>query len=57
MERGQQEKTNDRNDRAIRVASQWYSEHLNRKVLIVLLTNDVANRETARNEGIVSYSG
>ncbi|GJP42959.1 hypothetical protein CLOM_g2479 [Closterium sp. NIES-68] len=37
------ESPNDRNDRAIRVAAQWYQQHLGGKVPVVLITDDRAN--------------
>ncbi|CAI5531049.1 unnamed protein product, partial [Closterium sp. Naga37s-1] len=37
------ESPNDRNDRAIRVAAQWYQQHLGGKVPVVLITDDKAN--------------
>eukprot|EP00898_Chlorokybus_atmophyticus_P008814 jgi/Chlat1/8934/Chrsp94S08251 len=45
------ESPNDRNDRAIRVATAWYEKHLpGRRVL--LITNDVDNARRAREEGV-----
>lgn len=51
------ESDNDRNDRAIRLATTWYQKHLsevyeNKKVAAVLVTNDVGNREKATTEGL-----
>ncbi|CAI7791080.1 unnamed protein product [Closterium sp. NIES-53] len=37
------ESPNDRNDRAIRVAAQWYQQHLGGKVPVVLITDDKAS--------------
>lgn len=46
--------------------SSWYGEHLKEceggndddlRIRIVLLTNDRANQEKARKEGIISYTG
>lgn len=48
------ETPNDRNDRAIRVATQWYQEHLGPSAKVILLTNDMDNRSKARESGIVS---
>ncbi|KAJ7555172.1 hypothetical protein O6H91_05G024900 [Diphasiastrum complanatum] len=48
------ESPNDRNDRAIRVASQWYQRHLGGSTKILLLTNDAENRKKAREEGIIA---
>lgn len=59
MEREPGESANDRNDRAIRTASAWYERHLHankevdRKIHIVLLTDDKKNLEKARAEGII----
>lgn len=47
------ETPNDRNDRAIRVASQWYQHHLG-AAKVVLITNDNDNRRKAREDGIVA---
>lgn len=55
IEREPGEKVNDRNDRAIRVACQWYDNHLNfdnHKIKVVLLTDDVKNRQLAAEDGI-----
>ncbi|KAM5547021.1 exosome complex exonuclease RRP44 [Rosa sericea] len=46
------ESKNDRNDRAIRVAAQWYQTHLAGSVRILLLTNDKENKGKALEEGI-----
>uniref|UniRef100_A0A1A7Y0C5 Exosome complex exonuclease RRP44 n=1 Tax=Iconisemion striatum TaxID=60296 RepID=A0A1A7Y0C5_9TELE len=61
IERQPGESANDRNDRAIRVAVKWYSEHL--KTLesgpdglkVVLLTNDQGNKQKAEENGMVAY--
>lgn len=50
---------NDRNDRAIRIATKWYDEHLaakKRSVRCILLTDDVGNRTKAKEEGLLAYS-
>ncbi|XP_011146134.1 exosome complex exonuclease RRP44 [Harpegnathos saltator] len=55
IEREPGEKANDRNDRAIRVAVQWYNTHLefdNHNVKIALLTDDAENRTLAAESGI-----
>ena len=61
MERKPGESANDRNDRAIRVACKWYQNHLsttrNEVVKIVLLTQDLKNRELAIQEGLHAYRG
>ncbi|EEB10710.1 Exosome complex exonuclease RRP44, putative [Pediculus humanus corporis] len=54
--REQGEKINERNQRAIRVATKWYSNHLNNAVKIVLITDDVENKEKAIAEGIPAFS-
>ena len=55
MERVRGESANDRNDRAIRVASHWYSAHLANQVndlRVILLTNDRDNKKQAlQNHG------
>uniref|UniRef100_A0A8D2L347 Exosome complex exonuclease RRP44 n=1 Tax=Varanus komodoensis TaxID=61221 RepID=A0A8D2L347_VARKO len=61
IEQEQGENANDRNDRAIRVAAKWYSEHLAKlqseeKIQIILLTNDRKNKEKAVEEGITAYT-
>jgi len=64
VERKPGESANDRNDRAIRVACTWYQKHLDSSqnmrgdseaVKIVLLTQDVKNRELAIREGLQAY--
>ncbi|XP_025988925.2 exosome complex exonuclease RRP44 [Solenopsis invicta] len=58
IEREPGEKTNDRNDRAIRVAVKWYNTHLNddNNIKIVLLTDDAENKARAAEEGIFVLS-
>ncbi|KAL2339469.1 hypothetical protein Fmac_007409 [Flemingia macrophylla] len=46
------ETKNDRNDRAIRVATQWYQNHLGGDVKVLLITNDKENKRKACEEGI-----
>lgn len=46
------ETKNDRNDRAIRVASQWYQKHLGDAIKVLLVTNDKENKRKANEEGI-----
>lgn len=48
------ESPNDRNDRAIRVASDWYQKHLGEGVRVLLLTNDRENKRKAIEEGIAA---
>ncbi|KAG8073299.1 hypothetical protein GUJ93_ZPchr0006g45558 [Zizania palustris] len=43
---------NDRNDRAIRVATRWYQSHLGDNVKVLLITNDRDNKRKAIEEGI-----
>lgn len=53
IERNKGETINDRNDRAIRVATQWYVSHLaNTKSRVLLITNDRENANRARQEGL-----
>ena len=48
------ESTNDRNDRAIRRTARWYADRLEPEGLarVLLLTNDRACRELAKEEGL-----
>ncbi|CAO2834115.1 unnamed protein product [Amaranthus hypochondriacus] len=48
------ESPNDRNDRAIRVATQWYQRHLGSVVRVLLITNDRENKRKAKEEGILA---
>lgn len=62
VERKPGESANDRNDRAIRVATAWYATHLstsqpkakNKHVSVVLLTDDAANCQKAKEEGLIA---
>lgn len=61
IEQKQGESSNDRNDRAIRVAVKWYNEHLKNvedeeKIQVIFLTNDRTNKEKALEEGITAYT-
>ncbi|KAG4389717.1 hypothetical protein GLYMA_06G143500v4 [Glycine max] len=51
------ETKNDRNDRAIRVATQWYQNHLGGAVKVLLITNDKENKRKASEEGILAETG
>lgn len=60
IEREQGESANDRNDRAIRISTKWYSDHLNntptdKGLKVVLLTNDRGNKEKAEEAGLLTY--
>uniref|UniRef100_A0A8C9VKH7 Exosome complex exonuclease RRP44 n=1 Tax=Scleropages formosus TaxID=113540 RepID=A0A8C9VKH7_SCLFO len=60
IEREQGESANDRNDRAIRTAARWYSEHLKKapdgeELQVILLTDDKGNREKAEGCGVIAY--
>ena len=65
VEREPGESANDRNDRAIRTACKWYQKHLDLstgveggvKVKVVLLTNDIDNRNKAQQDGITALKG
>ena len=65
VERQPGETANDRNDRAIRTATQWYKKNLELNqelsnedgVQVVLLTNDRENASKAKNLGITTYTG
>ncbi|XP_075227748.1 exosome complex exonuclease RRP44-like protein Dis3 [Lycorma delicatula] len=64
VEREPKETVNDRNDRAIRRAVSWYEAHLaasyqnkitcEGEVRVLLLTDDVNNRDKAVNEGLLA---
>ena len=62
VERKAGESANDRNDRAIRVASLWYNQHLAgqppplSKLEVVMISDDRRNRELAKEEGLESYT-
>ncbi|XP_072784389.1 exosome complex exonuclease RRP44 isoform X1 [Taeniopygia guttata] len=61
IEQKRGETSNDRNDRAIRVAVKWYNEHLKKiedeeKTQVIFLTNDRINKEKALEEGITAYT-
>ncbi|XP_060895956.1 exosome complex exonuclease RRP44 [Labrus mixtus] len=61
IEREPGESANDRNDRAIRVATKWYSRHLKTSapdaegLKVVLLTNDNGNKQKAEESGLLVY--
>uniref|UniRef100_A0A3Q1EBU8 Protein DIS3 homolog n=1 Tax=Acanthochromis polyacanthus TaxID=80966 RepID=A0A3Q1EBU8_9TELE len=61
IEREPGETANDRNDRAIRVAAKWYSQHLKTSesdtdgLKVVLLTNDQGNKQKAEESGLLVY--
>jgi exosome complex exonuclease DIS3/RRP44 len=57
VERRTGESANDRNDRAIRVAASWYMRKLSESKPVILLTNDRANLEKARNEELNAKTG
>lgn len=46
------ESPNDRNDRAIRIATSWFSKQLDDSVAVTLLTNDRANLTLAKEANI-----
>ncbi|KAK2737776.1 exosome catalytic subunit dis3 [Myotisia sp. PD_48] len=60
------ESINDRNDRAVRVAAKWYSDHLQEEAkrkqktekvpTIVVITDDKENMRKAKEEGVVALS-
>uniref|UniRef100_A0AAQ5Z1F6 PIN domain-containing protein n=1 Tax=Amphiprion ocellaris TaxID=80972 RepID=A0AAQ5Z1F6_AMPOC len=62
IEREPGESANDRNDRAIRVAAKWYSQHLKTSesdtdgLKVVLLTNDQGNKQKAEESGLLVYA-
>lgn len=61
VEREPGESANDRNDRAIRVAARWYSQHLKgcpsggEELRVVLLTNDLGNKQKAEESKLLVY--
>ena len=62
VERKAGESANDRNDRAIRVASLWYCQHFAAqapplsKIEVVMLSDDRRNRELAKEDGLESFT-
>ncbi|KAH6569232.1 hypothetical protein BASA50_002851 [Batrachochytrium salamandrivorans] len=50
------ESPNDRNDRAIRKAVQWYSSHISSTHSVVLITDDRDNRTKATSDGLIAFS-
>ncbi|TXG59235.1 hypothetical protein EZV62_013808 [Acer yangbiense] len=52
VEKMEKESPNDLNDRAIRVATQWYQKHLGGATRVLLVTNDRDNKRKATEEGI-----
>lgn len=61
VEQLQGENSNDRNDRAIRVAAKWYNEHLKNmsaenRLQVIFITNDRKNKEKAIEEGIPAFT-
>ncbi|KAI1313414.1 exosome catalytic subunit dis3 [Mortierella claussenii] len=59
IEKLKDETPNDRNDRAIRVATKWYGDHikdLSPKVSVIMMTDDVANRAKATADGLQTVS-
>ena len=58
VERRPKESSNDRNDRAIRQATRWYEDHLDKvSVKVVLLTNDKENRKLALADDLTCFTG
>ncbi|KAG7165259.1 Exosome complex exonuclease RRP44-like 1, partial [Homarus americanus] len=56
-QREEKESSNDRNDRAIRVACWWYKQHFRESHQnVILITNDFANRDKAREMELESYT-
>ncbi|XP_053311384.1 exosome complex exonuclease RRP44 [Spea bombifrons] len=61
IEQEKGETANDRNDRAIRTAAKWYTDHIKKSenmanFQVLLITNDRKNKEKAVEEGIVAYT-
>lgn len=60
IEKLKDESPNDRNDRAIRVATKWYGNHIKElkpHVSVVMMTDDAANRSKAIADGLQAVSG
>lgn len=59
VERKEGESANDRNDRAIRRAVEWYHDHVTRAggPKVVLLTNDVDNKRQAISRKLQAFTG
>ncbi|OJD11399.1 hypothetical protein AJ78_07821 [Emergomyces pasteurianus Ep9510] len=66
VRRGREESINDRNDRAVRTAANWYQTHLGQAVkrsqkgqtapAIVMITDDKDNLRKAEREGVTALS-
>lgn len=57
VEREEKESVNDRNDRAIRIAAWWYKHHFRmNNQNVVLITNDIDNRDKARQLEVEAYT-
>eukprot|EP00667_Euglena_gracilis_P001783 EG_transcript_1783 len=58
IERAPGESMNDRNDRAIRAAVEWYGRHLSAPDApkVILITHDAANKRLAEERGITALS-
>ncbi|KAF9971912.1 exosome catalytic subunit dis3 [Actinomortierella ambigua] len=59
IEKIHRETANDRNDRAIRVATKWYGKHVSDikpTVSVVLVSDDAMNREKATADGLQATS-
>ncbi|KAM5431449.1 exosome catalytic subunit dis3 [Microsporum ferrugineum] len=66
VRRGTDESINDRNDRAVRTAAKWYTEHLQEVTkntqkeqnipAIVILTDDKGNARKSDEEGVIALS-
>ncbi|KAG0042097.1 exosome catalytic subunit dis3 [Gryganskiella cystojenkinii] len=59
IEKLKDESPNDRNDRAIRVATKWYAKHikdLKPEVSVVMMTDDAANRAKGTADGLQAIS-
>ncbi len=50
------ESVNDRNDRAIRHAAEWYSMHMPQYITVILVSDDRACRELAKADGLTAFS-
>jgi exosome complex exonuclease DIS3/RRP44 len=56
IKRDPEESPNDRNDRAIRRAVEWYHSHIKSSIQLFLITDDAENRRKAKAEGLCAFS-
>ncbi|XP_007888927.1 exosome complex exonuclease RRP44 [Callorhinchus milii] len=62
IEQEKGENANDRNDRAIRKAVEWYNDHIQKslndsaELQTILITNDRKNKELAEEAGLIAFT-